>query len=384
MNDDKIKELFKREIDRYEFLYAKANTKSKKKDIAYDLIFFEGMYNKLVDKYVSFPWSNDIDLLNLRIDVVNVFIRNIFNEQDLLKEIFENNFNIFLDEKFSLYTDYCKCYHKISEEILQKNIGMFLRNIDKSLVDRFKSKLLDDELFLNNNLALGNLGLTFPLELVNKNIIMLSAPYYFTIESASALVHELGHDFEFEHAKMSGDYSVWRKLSQTIYYEICPHFFEYAFINYLVDNKIYLEDSLMLKRRYLSQVFYYLSNALISLNIDELQINYSYMALLGKEDEVNYANELLMKMNSCSELYNVGDKINFKDSFIYSMGRLMSIYLYDIYKENPKEFLSNFKKILVDYKNNNFEAFEQLGVTKEMVSDGSVLRRVLREVKRDI
>ena len=153
---------------------------------------------------------------------------------------------------------------------------------------------------------------------------------------------------------------------------------------YLIDNKIYLEDALMLKRKYLKQVFYYLFSALVMLNIDELQIDYSYMALLGKEDEVNYANELLMKMNSCSKLYNVGDKINFKDSFIYSMGRLMSIYLYDIYKENPKEFLSNFKKILVDYKNNNFEAFEQIGVTKEMVSDGSVLRRVLREVKRDI
>ena len=29
--DDEIKELFKREVDRYEYLYVKANTKSKKK-----------------------------------------------------------------------------------------------------------------------------------------------------------------------------------------------------------------------------------------------------------------------------------------------------------------------------------------------------------------
>jgi len=382
--DDEVKELFKREIDRYEYLYAKANTKSKKKEIAYDLIFFEGMYNKLLEKDATFSWSNDIDLVNLRIEVINSFIRNIFNEQDLLKEIFDNNFNIFLDEDFSLYTDYCKCYHKLSEEMLQKNIGSFLRNVDKSLVDRFKNKLLNDELFLNNNLALGNLGLTFPLELVNKNIIMFSAPYYFTVECAGALVHELGHDFEFENAKMSGDNSVWRKISQTIYIEICSHFFEYAFINYLIDNKIYLEDALILKRRYLSQLFYYLSNVLISLNIDELQIDYSYMALLEKEDEVNYANKLLMKMNSCSELYNIGDKINFKDSFIYSMGRLMSIYLYEIYKENPSEFLSNFRKVLIDYKNNNFESFDKVGITKELMSSGEVLRRVLKETKRNI
>ena len=123
--DDEIKELFKREVDRYEYLYAKANTKSKKKEIAYDLIFFEGMYNKLVDKNVSIPWSNDIDLVNLRIEVIYSFIINIFNEQELLKEIFENNFNIFLDENFSLYTDYCKSYHKINEEMLQKILVCF-------------------------------------------------------------------------------------------------------------------------------------------------------------------------------------------------------------------------------------------------------------------
>ena len=42
--DDEIKELFKREVERYEYLYAKANTKSKKKEIAYDLIFFNKIH----------------------------------------------------------------------------------------------------------------------------------------------------------------------------------------------------------------------------------------------------------------------------------------------------------------------------------------------------
>jgi hypothetical protein len=89
-------------------------------------------------------------------------------------------------------------------------------------------------------------------------------------------------------------------------------------------------------------------------------------------------------MNSYGVLYKVGDTLNFRSSFIYAVGRLMGVYIYEMYKENPKEFLSNFRKVLIDYKNNNFESFEQIGITKEMMSDGSVLRRVLREVKIDI
>ena len=49
------KEIFKREVDRLSYLYAKANTKSKKRSIAYDLIFFEQMYNMLLDEKIEFP-----------------------------------------------------------------------------------------------------------------------------------------------------------------------------------------------------------------------------------------------------------------------------------------------------------------------------------------
>lgn len=382
--DDEIKELFKREVDRYEYLYAKANTKSKKKEIAYDLIFFEMMYNNLVDEKVVFSWSNDIDLIRIRLLEINKFINNVLKEQDLCREIFENSFNIFIEEEYSLYTDYYKGYHKLSEELLQKYIGMFLRSIDISLVDRFKNKLENLELFMNNDLGEHKLGLTFPLEAINKNIIMFSAYGYYTVESASALVHELGHDFEFDYTRRAGMTGFCGKILESLYAEVCPHFFEYAFINYLIENKIYLEDALMLRRRYLNQIVYYLSEVLSIMNIDSLKIDYKYNTLLETDDVVDYANELIMKINSCAELYNVGDKISFRSAFVYSMGRLMSICLYEIYKENPKEFLSNFRKVLIDYKNNGFESFSKIGITKELMSNGEVLRRVLKDTKRNI
>ena len=380
MNDE-IKELFKREVDRYEYLYAKANSKSKKKKIAYDLINFELMYNMLVEDKVMFSWSKDTDLIKIRLVEVNRFINNILKEEDLCRDIFENSFNIFMEEEYSLYTDYSKNYHKVSEDMMFKYIGMFLKDIDKSLLNRVKDKLLNLELIINNNLDINTLGVTFPLESVNKNIIMVSVLDDFTMETASHLVHELGHDFEFEYNRKSGlDKSVG-KIFESLYAEVCAHFFEYSFINYLIDNKIYLDDALMLKRRYLNQIVYYLSQVLTIMNIEDMKIDFKYNVLLENEDIVSYANELLVKINSFAEEYYVGDKIAFRSSFIYSMGRLMSIYLYDIYKENPKEFLSNFRKCLLDYKNNNFDTFGDVGITRESMVSGDVLRRVLRDSK---
>ena len=76
-----------------------------------------------------------------------------------------------------------------------------------------------------------------------------------------------------------------------------------------------------------------------------------------KDDDcvVEYANELLEKMNVSSELYDKEDTLNFRHSFIYGIGKLLSVYIYEEYKNNSKEFLSNFRKVLIDYKYNNFE-----------------------------
>ena len=379
--DNELGELFKRDIARYEYLYAKTYTKSKKKEVAYDLIFFEMMYNKLAEEAVAFSWSNDIDLINVRFEVANGLIINVLKEQNILKEIFNSNFKIFVESGFSLYTDYMKNYHRFSEELMLKNMGMFLRNIDRSLFDRLKDKLENEEVFINNAIKKPS-GLTYPLEVVDKNIIMYIARANGSVEAARILAREMGHDFEFENAKKAGITSIWSKIAKTIYVEACPSFFEYAFINYLIENKIYLDDAFMLKRRYLNQVFCYLSYALTLLNIENIKIDLAFDALLEEQETVDYANDLLVRMNSCDKLYKVGDKLNFRTSIVYAMGKLMGIYIYEIYKNNPKKFLDNFRKILIDYKDNTFESFGMIGITKEMMTNGNVLRRVLSDVRK--
>ena len=64
-------EIFKQEIERLSYLYVKADTKSKKKRLAYDLIAFEDMYNMLsleeMEKIHIQPFkaaiNNDIEMI---------------------------------------------------------------------------------------------------------------------------------------------------------------------------------------------------------------------------------------------------------------------------------------------------------------------------------
>ena len=377
---DDYKKLFKRELDRYNYLYAKANTKSKKKKIAYDLIFFGEMYNKIVQENIEFAWDNDIDIINERIMVVNGLIRNVLDNQEVLIELVKNCFNVYLEEDFSVYSDYAKEYHKIKEELMMKYIEEFFCSIDKSLVDRFNYKMNNIELFINNNMD-NYSGLTYPLESVDKNIILFESDIYMTIDNARVLVHEMGHDFEFENSKRVGINNIWNKIAKTSYVEVSSSFFEYAFINYLIDNKIYLEDSLMLKRRFLNQTLFYLIYILIIDKIGELEIDYDFSIKLDDDDTVDYANSLIEKINFPTEEFEIGSKLNFRNSIIYGLGKILGIYAYEIYKENPKEFLSKFRKVLLEYNNNGMDVFYELGINKDELVNGKVLRRVLRDSK---
>lgn len=375
---DDYKEIFRRQYDQLCYLYAKANTKSKKAKIAYDLIFFEEMYNKFSDELVVFPWSDDKYINEERIRVADAYVENILKEQIIYSQMSYIGFNMFVEENFSLYTDYGKNYHKISGKMLQKYIFQFFQNLDKDLVERFKSKLLSNEMFINTNIG-DYAGLTFPMESINKNIILFDSKDDMTINEARSLVHELGHDFEFENSHKSGVDNTWNKICRTSYVEVSSSFFEYAFINYLIENKIYIDDALMLKRRYLIQTCYFLVNILAIINIKDLKLDYNYCVTL---DNVEYANSILDLINSCEHRYQEGDKLNLRTCFIYGVGKLLAIYIYELYRENSIDFLSKFKKSLLEYKDIGISAFKNLGVTEEELISGRILKRVLNDCKQ--
>lgn len=376
-----IDKLFEREIERLNYLYAKANTKSKKKKLTYDLMFFEDMYNYLIGSKVVFPWSFDDVLMEVRCSVNASMVRNTLDEQVFLIDLFEKSFNIFTENRDLFYKDYGKQYHKIDWQLLQRYIIGLYGNIDSDLVYKFDYKLDNNEVFINNSIEDKFVGLFFPIESISKNVIFITTKNKLSIEEGRILVHEMGHNYEIENALKNGVDNIWNKIVRTIYPEVSSSFFEYAYINYLIENNLYKDDAMMMKRRYLNQIYYYLSYALIILSHRELNIDSEFCVKLENSDIVKIANDLLTLMNSSDDRFKIGDRINFRSPFVYGVAKLLAIYIYDAYKNNPKDFLNNFKKTLLCYKDIGIDAFSYLGITRESLVCGSVLKKSLNSCK---
>lgn len=291
-----------------------------------------------------------------------------------------NAYDVFVEEGFNTYVDYGKYYHKISEELMQKYMTAFYSGIDASLVEGFVSKFDNLELFMINNLN-GYSGLTYPIDSVNKNIIAFEAGEHMSVEEMRILAHEMGHNFEFDNSRKNGIDMTWSKITKTVFVEVSSSFFEYAMINYLIDNQIYLEDAMMLKRRFFNQVLSYLIYVLVIEKIGRLDIDYDFKVEITTEEVCEYANGLLEKMNVGDTVFQVGDRINFRSAFIYGVGKLMGIYVYEMYKNNSVEFLSKFRQALIEYKNMGIQAFESVGLDEETIVSANILRKVLRESK---
>ena len=84
--------------------------------------------------------------------------------------------------------------------------------------------------------------------------------------------------------------------------------------------------------------------------------------------------------------YNIhaipGDnKVSLRDSFIYGFGQLFSIYMYENYKKDPKYFIKEFDKALLDYSfSEDISSFKRVGASYEELVRGEALKRVLTKI----
>lgn len=96
---------------------------------------------------------------------------------------------------------------------------------------------------------------------------------------------------------------------------------------------------------------------------------------------VDFANNLLEEMNYDDEEYKIGDKISFRSSIVYGISKLLAIYVYESYRNNSEEFLVNFRKALLEYKDNGIDAFKYVGISSDDLIKGDVLRNTLEQFK---
>lgn len=361
-------------------IYARANTKSKRKRIAHDLLTFSNICNEHFDIYKTFEWEKDLKIINEIKNYYLPFLDDVAENTKLYNTIFTNVLNTFLNSEYNIYNFYEKKYQTLTEKEKQEILFDFLASYDESLLKDLEMKLENYEIFTGN--IHGFSGITYPIQCLNKNLIFCSPYQYDTIYGAQILAHELGHHYEMSLFNSTSKNCFLDTAYTKPYYEISSRFFEYAFLKYLEENKILINDTNksidylmfdLLSRSYNIHLMYMMKK----IQIDELDHVH-----ITEKKIIDRASEILNKLNYYSFPYEEGDVIKFRHSFIYGMGDLFSIYLYENYKEDPNNFKKEFRNALLTYPyGDSIKEFERVGVTPEVLIEGKVLKKVLDSMK---
>ena len=98
-------------------------------------------------------------------------------------------------------------------------------------------------------------------------------------------------------------------------------------------------------------------------------------------DEMRGKEERLCERINYYEI-NGFDMDEFTKCYTYGIGYLCSPYLYETYKQDPRNFMKEFQNVLLSYQyTNDINTFERVGVTTDRLIEGKTLRKVLDSIK---
>lgn len=359
------------------YAWSKANTKSKKKRLMYDLASFSmlsSLYPRIAKEY---NWEGNISYLELFEDENIPFLNSIMENKEVFLPVFENVINIFKIIDFPFYKDYKKQDRKLSDKESQEIIFSFLNEYNPNMLKKYKEIIKEGKLFQNN--PLGSSALFCSLDNLNEGIIYPITDIENGIYKSSLLAHEIGHYFEVDVFYKTCNNS-FRKFVNTLpFYEVFSRSFEYAYLRYLLENNIYKEDTKMTLRKYYIDLLVNSFDINLIYQIKNININEHNCVELNDEKVIEYANKIMEDLNYANLYTEVGDMFDFKCSFVYGIGNLFSIYLYKNYKEDPNNYRKEIMNTILNYPyTRGIDAFERVGITKEMLIKGDTLKRALR------
>lgn len=361
------------------YLYAKANTKSKKKRILYDLFNFSNISYEHFGIEKIFDWELDDELHELLTDLLEPFVEYTWEHKSDYLAISNSVLSTFMETKYPFYDDYCKLLYGVNKHELQEIILAFLNSYDYRLYRLFRDKLERNEIFYVNLYDItGYSGLNYPMDSLRKSLIFCEDGSS-SIFSSGGLVHELGHSYENDIIYSMGVNGVGTVKDKFPFTEVSSRFFEYAFYNYLKENKVYMDDVRICLLKYYKIMLNYVYNMNLICKGDDLFINENGYAVINDLELSIYANGIKERLNYYNMASDLGEEMNYKHAFIYGLGSLFSIYLYDNYKKDPNYFKKEFRNALINYPQMGIEAFEKVGVTMDALIRGDTLKKVLEK-----
>ncbi len=371
--EDKIIDTMKAIGNKLNEDYLKGGTKSQRKRLVYELYSFEVLCAEEFGIKNKHLWTVDEELIPDKdpfTDIIKKDKKNLFN---ISKTVIES----FISSNFPFYHDYNKELPRMNVKQIKEIVLDFLNSFDVNTANKLQEKIKENKVFITR-LEETNGGFLNPFEILNDGIIVVNNIDGYNLEFAKYLVHECGHLFELEHL-YSQNRRIYRNNSMlTPYYEVSSSFLEYAFLRYLKDNRILNHSIDIMLNEFFLELFvgnFYMHILCMKNNIDS---EYIYIT----EDNIKeYANSIMERSNYYGPLYY--DKgLDYRNSFIYPIGELMAIYLYENYKQGKENFIKEFKRSFLIYPSNpTLESFNKVGINYQELKEGKVLKRILNEYK---
>jgi len=359
--------------------YLRANTKSKRKKIVRDLIAFKEICTERFELDKTFAWECDTDILKLAKSGRVQFIMEVANNGVMYNKIFTNTLNIFVEEEYPIYKYYRKDYQKLSLKEMQELIFDFLNHYDEKLLKDLKSKINGDKLL--SGPLLGYKGTTYSFGSINTNLMFYTPEYGCNLDCAATIVHEFGHSVEMDNYYNVGRTNYFDVVRGSPYYEVSSIFLEYAFLNYLKENNILVEDVNLKMHRTLFDLLVRSYEIMMIYRLKEIEIDVLDNVYIVDDSIKKEAEKIQNKINYYSLQSSPGDVFKYRHSFLYGIGDLSTTVLYEKYKDDPIFFKKEFINASLLYPNLGLIAFENLGLTRESMTEGASVRKLLRNSK---
>ena len=373
-------ELLKEYEKKLIYAWSKANTKSKKRRLLYDLNTFSvisSLYPSIAKEY---DWENDMTYLELFENTTIPFLDNIMESRDIFSPCFSNIIEIFKKVDFPFYKDYRKQYRYLLEKESQEIMLSFLSEYNEDMLSKYKKLIEEDKLFTNNPLR--SSALYCSIDSLEESFIYPVTDLKESIYKSSLLAHELGHLYETEIFYQVKNKSFRKESDILPFYEVASRSFEYAYLRYLLDNNIHTEDVKLSLRRYYLDLLVHSYDINIIYKLKNIKLNENGYIVVEDPKVIDYGNKIMDYLNYGLLYIENGDMFDFKESFIYGIGNIFSIYLYKNYKEDPNNYRKEFRNAILNYPySKGIEAFERVGITKEELLNGSEVTKVLIKAK---
>ena len=145
-------ELIKEYGKKLTYAWSKANTKSKKRRLLYDLSSFSVLSSIYPNVAKEYNWENNKDFQNLFENITIPFLDNIMSMKHIFMPCASKIINTFKEVDFPFYKDYRKedryLLHKDAEELMYS----FLNEYNKEMLIKYKELVNEGKIFQNNPL----------------------------------------------------------------------------------------------------------------------------------------------------------------------------------------------------------------------------------------